>query len=88
MSPQVACNGTCVDLQNDPMNCGQCGVRCCASCVNGSCWADGIGLTVCPTGPDGCHNIAVDTQTDVNNCGGCDHACGAGHVCVSGQCTA
>lgn len=38
----TACNGQCVNLQNDPNNCGLCGFSCAqfspnTQCVNGSC---------------------------------------------------
>lgn len=36
--PLVACNGRCVDLQNDPLNCGTCGKICPSNiCVGGVC---------------------------------------------------
>jgi hypothetical protein len=36
---QVSCDGTCVDMNNDMQNCGQCGMTCGANftCCNGEC---------------------------------------------------
>lgn len=40
--PLSCCNGACVNEQNDPFNCGACGVRCSepsSMCLNGHCSA-------------------------------------------------
>jgi hypothetical protein len=77
----------CLDIQNDPANCGACGTKCdpgfvCAeagcslSCMNG--------LTQCP-GADGgirCTNL----QNDDHNCGKCGAPCDPGYRCDMGMC--
>ena len=80
-------DGTCVNLQNDPTNCGGCGVNCAPTdtCSNGMCC--GAGLT-------NCGGSCTDTQTDDDNCGSCGRECGLGcgllgtgaRVCRSGAC--
>ncbi len=84
-----ACNNACV-LNSDPNNCGSsCGTNCpgptqgsgVASCDGNVCTIDcAEGLTLC--GGFAC----VNTQTDEGNCGSCGNTCGAGQMCVSGQC--
>ena len=74
-SGQASCGGTCVDLQNDPTNCGTCGVACAGgeSCVSGTCCTS-------------CGGTCVDLQNDLNNCGTCGVACAGGEFCISGVC--
>ncbi|MFO0626177.1 MAG: fibrinogen-like YCDxxxxGGGW domain-containing protein [Polyangiales bacterium] len=81
-------NGCEVTLRSDGANCGACGVRCCGPCIDGQCWADGVGLTVCGTGPGGCRNFPRNLLTDPAACGACDHACATGEVCSDGACVA
>jgi hypothetical protein len=72
------CAGTCVDLQNDDMNCGMCGKACkpmVEKCQGGSC---GCAYTLCGSN-------CVDTGgTDNKNCGGCNKQCD--FTCTSGDC--
>jgi LVIVD repeat len=70
------CNVTCVDLRNDPANCGVCGVPCQprAVCSSGVCTCGGLSL---------CNGACSSTTTDPNNCGGC--ATDGGTVCSTGQ---
>ena len=76
-----------VDFLNDPNNCGGCGRRCCSrTCVNGMCFCDGVGLTYCPTGTDGCLNHPYDLALDHDNCGACGHACDPRQACRLGVC--
>ena len=59
---QTACNGTCVDTNTDPFNCGSCGNQCGSGqppcCVQGTCMgpaATGPGdLCICAFGGNGC----------------------------------
>lgn len=84
---QSLCDGTCVDIQVDPANCGVCGTACAAGqvCSGGSCTATcGGRLTKC--GRDGggyCANLSSDNA----NCGACGAQCGAGEACSGGKCT-
>lgn len=84
-------NAFCVDLKNDPLNCGACDRYCdgpqggAASCENGTC-ASG-----CRGGKTECQGACVDTSSDRMNCGACGNECqdiGKGAPsCVSGKCT-
>jgi hypothetical protein len=54
-APRTNCNNACIDLQNDPLHCGNCfgGGSVCDSdevCVQGDCrpWELGIGCNTCP----------------------------------------
>ena len=79
----------CVDTQNDPNNCGTCGMVCPGPnndsgppevCSQGQC-----GVT-CLGGSTLCGSNCVDTQNDPAHCGNCTTACSAGQVCSLGQC--
>jgi len=67
----MACNDTCVNVQNDPHNCGSCNAPCSGGatmCLNGACVpptcnpACGAGLQCCqifgpgPSGPPQCED--------------------------------
>jgi hypothetical protein len=83
---EECCEGKCVDLTSDPLNCRECGMGCPGTtCDNSSC------TNTCVFGSidcnfnivDGCEvNPAVDPQ----NCGNCDIECGFGYECVGGYC--
>ena len=74
------CNGSCVDLTNDPANCGTCSTDCGALvCLHGQCSSDCRDLTECS-------GACVDLTNDRANCGACQNACGTGSSCVGGQC--
>jgi hypothetical protein len=72
---------SCVDEQDDAMNCGACGKTCPApasgagqaACAGAVCTLNcSAGLTACPAvSPTECAN----TTDDLNNCGGCGDAC-------------
>jgi len=87
-APGVSCcNDRCVDLRNDPTNCGGCGVACVAGqlCINGQC----AGVTCNPgCGPSQtcCAEGCIDTLNDPNHCGGCGNVCRPGQMCVRGAC--
>jgi hypothetical protein len=86
------CTDLCVDLQNDPLSCGDCGVDCTAlgdgsTCVNGVCdcppgWIrrpDGLcveGPLPCPEGQQWCGDACADVLNDPVNCGACGVVCG------------
>jgi hypothetical protein len=95
--PATACGAECVDLRNDPANCGMCGQTCAAAnvehalCLDGTCAYD-----TCDTGFADCDNNEANgcetpTATDVHNCGGCGIECapanGSPATCTNGVCT-
>jgi hypothetical protein len=68
----VDCNGTCVDLTRDRINCGGCG----AVCGSGSGFGPSNSVCLggsCECGPDQveCNGRCVGVLTDPNSCGGC-----------------
>ena len=75
------CNGSCVDIQTDEENCGECGVACqpLESCAQSACICVGTNRQVCS-------GVCVDLATDANNCGECGLVCESGE-CVNGACT-
>lgn len=81
---QTRCDGACVNLRTDVVNCGQCGVTCASelgagSCINGICG--------CPEGSTRCNDICVNTDRDPLNCGRCGNTCPAGQECRNGSCS-
>jgi len=81
---QTLCGTTCVNLDTDENNCGECGNVCRSgySCSNGRCasLACGEGQTLCGTR---CVNLEINEE----NCGECGNACGSTRVCLNGECT-
>jgi Stigma-specific protein, Stig1 len=68
---QDCCNGVCQNLQDDPANCGRCGLLC----------------TTAPGGnPACCHGNCVDLNHDAANCGHCRLGCGPAQRCINGVC--
>ena len=80
--PEQGCNGVCVDIFNDPNNCGDCGIVCSSTEFCGS----GFCQTPCPPGMSSCNGSCVDIFNDPNNCGGCGFTCAPGDTCQSGFC--
>lgn len=80
-----ACGESCVDLQSDPSNCGECGEVCGDSepnCAAGRCVADCGPLARC----DG---ACVSLASDPDHCGSCDRQCGEdAPSCSAGECVA
>jgi hypothetical protein len=96
------CEGKCVDIRFDPMNCGECG-RACAQdqyCSDRVCQtggssggdagtppgADGGGGVSCPPQMSQCGAECVPTQFDPMNCGSCGHQCTGQEFCETGVC--
>jgi hypothetical protein len=79
--PCETCGTTvCVDLQSDPMFCGDCQTSCADSvCASGVCQG-------CPTDQTACNGECVDVLSDTNNCGDCGNGCGGGEECINGEC--
>jgi hypothetical protein len=74
--------GVCVDLWNDPNNCGSCGNEC-STCTQGVCGCSPP-LTSCG---NGCANLSNDPQ----NCGSCSTVCSgptenSTGICSNGTC--
>jgi Stigma-specific protein, Stig1 len=79
--PQVICNDQCVDISQDPENCGDCNKICASGvCLVGSC-------LVCQAEESVCGQECVNLATDPDNCGSCGTPCTNG-LCSSGQCEA
>ncbi|MBN2725546.1 MAG: hypothetical protein JXR95_15885 [Deltaproteobacteria bacterium] len=93
-SDRACVNGGCVDLFNDPNNCGAGGNYCSGECINGQCTdACAANGTPCTTGQTCCElgtnwYQCANTLTDISNCGGCGLTCDtvAANACVNGQC--
>ncbi|MBA2519349.1 MAG: hypothetical protein H0V24_06765 [Chloroflexia bacterium] len=80
------CGGVCVDLDDDDLNCGECGNDCYLLgpshyCERGVCTPPSCGdLT-------DCGGLCVDLPTDPLHCGTCGNTCAAGQTCQGGECT-
>jgi hypothetical protein len=85
MPPRTVCSGICVNTQNDPANCGGCGVRCDTGqyCEAGVCTQN----TTCTPPLVICAGECVDTRYNPRHCGGCGNACDSGQLCNNGICT-
>jgi len=91
--PASLCPGK--DLQNDPLNCGQCGHSCAVLHLAGTC-SQGVCDGPCAPGYGDCNNNraqdgceAAVAANDIFNCGGCGLVCSAIHitaVCTAGAC--
>ncbi len=92
----LTCDGTCVDPEDDPLNCGDCGVECApdercesADCVF-DCDCDPIYEVcedfecLCREGTERCGDDCVATVNDPFHCGECDNECD--DVCLGFEC--
>jgi hypothetical protein len=93
----ACCQGQCVDLRLDSLNCGTCGNACgpAAFCAFGSCEPFNgcdAGGSPCPLGAQHlglcCAAGCLDVQSDPANCGRCGVACDPGERCVDFECVA
>jgi hypothetical protein len=83
------CGSTCVNVDIDPLNCGDCGVQCGPGqlCQAGNCGCAPSGVA-CGMGQSCCNGVGCKSlASDINNCGACGRSCGPGGTCMSGQCT-
>ncbi len=73
------CGEQCVDLANDPENCGSC-VNICTSgvCNSGTC-------LVCASNETVCERSCVNTASNPDHCGSCLNPCPSG-LCSDGDC--
>jgi hypothetical protein len=71
----------CLDLANDPANCGNVGIV----CPSGVC-RDGACTIVCSGGLVACGNTCADLANDEANCGECFHVCGRDKLCLDARC--
>jgi len=78
----VRCGDTCVDVLNDPNNCGACG----NVCGDGTCCSGGACVSLCEEGRIWCNGACVDPVNDSDNCGACGEVCGDGTCCSAGSC--
>lgn len=78
------CNGACVDLKSDRLNCNTCGHECGINeiCDNGNCKLS------CPSGQIECNGECISVQKDAENCGACGNKCDTdnGEICTNGFC--
>ncbi len=82
-SGTVTCSGVCMDLLNDPANCGACGNACTFGiCVAGECTF----LQACLSPQVFCGDVCVDLQTNPAHCGACGNACFVTETCSGGEC--
>jgi formylglycine-generating enzyme required for sulfatase activity len=86
-----AANGCETVVDNDPNNCGGCGLSCSAShflgvCETGYCLLlSGTSWTYCDTPTRG--SRPVNLENDDNNCGACGNQCGALSECSARECS-
>jgi hypothetical protein len=80
--PYHDCEGFCVDLDVDHLNCGGCGIVCEAGeiCQAGACVAS------CREPLTRCSGVCYDLSSDPERCGTCTNACEEGEHCIDGEC--
>ncbi|MBN4050439.1 hypothetical protein JYT28_01690, partial [Desulfobulbus sp. AH-315-M07] len=78
----TTCSDICVNLNNDPENCGGCG----NACEPGDPCIDGVCPLQCVGGTIRCDDVCVDLGFDPQHCGACGAACADDEVCSISQC--
>jgi hypothetical protein len=86
---ELCCNGSCISVESDPLNCGACNRACSEGeqCVNGWCLCGGV--TSCAENIEKCCNgECVNILYDPTNCGDCGIECESetGPECAEGEC--
>ena len=81
-APTRSCGGRCVNVQNDPANCGDCGM----TCTGGTFCESGMCNRTCSGGLTACGSACVDFASDRAHCGRCDNACPMDRDCRGGSC--
>lgn len=83
----VDCGGTCVDVFDDPANCGSCGTGC-GTGEQCSVRVCEVPLNDCtfPGSYEACDGRCVETDISVDACGSCVTPCSADASCVDGAC--
>jgi xyloglucan-specific endo-beta-1,4-glucanase len=78
----MSCEGTCVEAQSDPANCGACGNACPGTqvCSKGACSAG------CAASLTRCGAACIDITGSQANCGTCGNACPADQTCWQSAC--
>jgi hypothetical protein len=75
------CSGACVNLTDDPSNCGSCGHSC-----NGGVCAFSQCMMLCPQGTTDCNGACANLGVDPLHCGSCGNACGVDQHCGNTSC--
>lgn len=85
-------NGCETSINQDSLNCGECGHACPSNGGTPSCVAGACGLSSCNVGFGDCSNAGIcsfNLNTDPQNCGRCGHVCSSEHgkaSCNAGVC--
>jgi hypothetical protein len=78
---ETLCNEVCVDLDEDPDNCGECGDE----CEPGQLCSEGMCEMQCEPPTTRCGMFCVNLDTDPDHCGACPIECDSG-LCQDGEC--
>eukprot|EP00013_Stygamoeba_regulata_P018448 CAMPEP_0177667996 /NCGR_PEP_ID=MMETSP0447-20121125/22468_1 /TAXON_ID=0 /ORGANISM="Stygamoeba regulata, Strain BSH-02190019" /LENGTH=1453 /DNA_ID=CAMNT_0019174359 /DNA_START=74 /DNA_END=4435 /DNA_ORIENTATION=- len=82
---QRKCDGTCIDVSENNLNCGGCGVTCptaISTCKNNQCSCTALGLTFISG-----ENVCINRFINDKYCGASLSACNPGQSCVRGVCS-
>ena len=93
----LACDGECVDITKDPLNCGGCGNSCAnnrppyvSDSLDSMACDDGKCVYTCAAGYDNCGTDGttecVDLSENRRHCGACDKVCESNEYCLDGEC--